>query len=1232
MARLEAQAKMLYYPTPNFIAELAATWFKVTGPVRIADPCCGTGEALRRFANGFGMQHPVETWGVELSQPRAQEAASVLDCVLPTSFYLLSAAKWSAGSVGLMFNNPPYDYSDYIERDEKGRERRVRHELLFTEGATRKIIAGGHQVIIIPRSILGDEHLLGVGMRERFARHVLGWYETVMVFRFPDGDYERFKQVIVLALNKRPVYLHPGKESIESICALADEQTEIPVFSRGAEAYVIPATPAKARFTYTPLEPAALAEAARQASPVGSQEFTRATYVRPLGAPFTPAMPLSVGHVTMLITGQETGVLTVNDDEGRPMLVKGMSRKLVTQVAHENQDEKGRVKSVSITERERYEASLALANSTGNLELLASMDEVSRFMTGHAERLAEAILEKNRPLYNYDPTPEEWRITSRSALGLPPLPGRTERGLFQTQRHFAIAATRVMKKYGNCLMNCELGMGKTSMSISSLEIMNKWPALIMAPGHMLWKWQRDLERVSDPESPITARVITRPALSEMGRWPGIRFRIESLGGEITSTKRKQLYPLCTDDPGQRRLVEINASPKAAGEIAALCQKTLTFKGKEKDDQGKVIDTFVIEPVIRFSLEGLWVEYVDKDEYTLFDFVADYKSGLLGKKAVAVVSFDTAKYDAGLSEKPAVQFHRRRVFNEVTEEWEYQRLACCPTCGHGYHPAVLQRGHPADIPHFCDHETTDKILQDGEIVERKRICGTPLFEMSRWRRIGLAPLVKRKFRHFFKVYVADEIHTAANGSTDIGTADQRLLSSTRYSLALTGTLFGGVSGSLFYLLYRRLPELRRLYAFDEKTRWIDHYGLWEKQWDQEPHPHTGASLGDYGASTGIRRRNYRQKELPGISPSVIRYLLPITLFGSITDLGYSLPPVNERVEPLEMPDDLRKQVKFIEHNVLKHILSDIREFGDAGGLSAWFSACRFRPASAWRPEVLQYIGQKGGYRYELPAVTIDWLPKERRLAEIVRENMSRGRKTLVFVEQSGTRDIRPRLKRAIEECAPAGLLDAGGFQPLRTPNVGILSADDMAPAKREAWIVHNAPSLDVLIVNPKLVQTGLDLVMFSTLVFFETTVSLPVLWQSMRRVWRLGQSLSVDVIFLAYMDTVEETILQRMGQKKKAAQLLYGKSATGVLVETDDGDLQREIIQAALEGKVLSAQGVRLTGIFTDGSERQVFITTAPTGSMVAASPNLAVLIVETPKQMTLFGELVEVKGEKKKRK
>ena len=244
----------------------------------------------------------------------------------------------------------------------------------------------------------------------------------------------------------------------------------------------------------------------------------------------------------------------------------------------------------------------------------------------------------------------------------------------------------------------------------------------------------------------------------------------------------------------------------------------------------------------------------------------------------------------------------------------------------------------------------------------------------------------------------------------------------------------------------------------------------------------------------------------------------------------------------------------------------------------------------------------------------------------------GRKTLVYVEQTGGRDIRHRLKRAIEECAPAGWMDEGGFQSLRPPRVDILSADDMSPARREAWIRHNAPGMDVLIVNPALVKTGLDLIMFSDLVFYETTTSLFTLWQAMLRVWRLGQDKDVHVTFLSYANTVEEAILKRVGDKMKAAKLLYGKEAAGVLVEVEYDDIQREVIKSALEGHVLKVPaGEKVGNIFTDGSERQVSITTAPTGSMVAASPTL-VMVIEAPKQMTLFGELVEVQGGKKKRR
>jgi ERCC4-related helicase len=251
--------------------------------------------------------------------------------------------------------------------------------------------------------------------------------------------------------------------------------------------------------------------------------------------------------------------------------------------------------------------------------------------------------------------------------------------------------------------------------------------------------------------------------------------------------------------------------------------------------------------------------------------------------------------------------------------------------------------------------------------------------------------------------------------------------------------------------------------------------------------------------------------------------------------------------------------------------------------------------------------------DLPAVisqTDPWLPKERRLAEIVRHNMHKKRKTLVFAEQTGTRDIRGRLRSVIENLAPGGNMTLVQIEQL--------SASDMQPARREAWIKANSPTMDALLVNPKLVETGLDLVMFSDLVFYETTVSLYTLWQSMRRVWRLGQDKDVNVTFLAYAGTMEEEILRRMGVKMKYAQLLYGKEAAGCLVEVDSDDIQREIIQAALEGKAFKSAGDAVQSIFGNSSEKTVRVSTAPTGSSVAASP-VVVTVTHFPE-----GEVVQL--------
>jgi hypothetical protein len=80
-----------------------------------------------------------------------------------------------------------------------------------------------------------------------------------------------------------------------------------------------------------------------------------------------------------------------------------------------------------------------------------------------------------------------------------------------------------------------------------------------------------------------------------------------------------------------------------------------------------------------------------------------------------------------------------------------------------------------------------------------------------------------------------------------------------------------------------------------------------------------------------------------------------------------------------------------------------------------------------------------------------------------------------------------------------------------------------PRRRERWIEDHGYA-DALITNPRLVQTGLDLVSFQTVVFYEPEYSLYTLWQALRRVWRLGQTQPVKAVFAVYRGTMEAQAL------------------------------------------------------------------------------------------------------------
>lgn len=115
MARPESIAKARYYPIPPSVVERVAALIRPAHPtarqaVRLLDPCCGTGAALRQLADAVGGAQtgarPGETYGIELERARAEEAQGVLSRVLCASAFNVKLAH---DAFSCLWLNPPYD-------------------------------------------------------------------------------------------------------------------------------------------------------------------------------------------------------------------------------------------------------------------------------------------------------------------------------------------------------------------------------------------------------------------------------------------------------------------------------------------------------------------------------------------------------------------------------------------------------------------------------------------------------------------------------------------------------------------------------------------------------------------------------------------------------------------------------------------------------------------------------------------------------------------------------------------------------------------------------------------------------------------------------------------------------------------------------------------------------------------------------------------------------------------
>ena len=364
--------------------------------------------------------------------------------------------------------------------------------------------------------------------------------------------------------------------------------------------------------------------------------------------------------------------------------------------------------------------------------------------------------------------------------------------------------------------------------------------------------------------------------------------------------------------------------------------------------------------------------------------------------------------------------------------------------------------------------------------------------------------------------------------------------------------GGYSSTLFHLLYRFSPEIKTEFGRSDEHRWIQRYGFEE---------HSIGKPDDDAVEDGrySRRRKYRKvvRERPGLVPSALFHLIGNTVFLRLSDVAAGLPPYEEQVmlSSMDSEEDAtgypQRKAYDTVFDKLRRELAEALKKGSKRLLATYLQTLLAYPDGCTRGETV-FDPRSGDVIVQVPPLSEGKLyPKEQALLDLVAAERMAGRRVLVYVTHTGTRDVTERMDE---------FLTRHGFR------VAVMKADAVAPDRREAWVADRVKQgVDALICHPRLVQTGLDLVDFPTICWAETDYSVYTMRQASRRSWRIGQTRPVKVVFMSYRNSLQADALKLVARKLQSSLAVEGElPEDGLAAYGDD-------IMMALARKIVNGE-------------------------------------------------------------
>lgn len=386
------------------------------------------------------------------------------------------------------------------------------------------------------------------------------------------------------------------------------------------------------------------------------------------------------------------------------------------------------------------------------------------------------------------------------------------------------------------------------------------------------------------------------------------------------------------------------------------------------------------------------------------------------------------------------------------------------------------------------------------------------------------------------------HLYKGGDSDQGEAFGDLINASKKVIGLTGTLLNGYANGLFYILYRTFPSIMQKegYDYNDEMSFARDFGVVRRT----------SRFTMRNGREDQRIGSTKEKILPGVSPLVFtKFLLENSAFISLTDISEGLPGYQEIPVPVPMDDELRTAYERLENSLREE--------------SGWYGSGGMKILGS----LVQTLSVYPDMPYDQPPVIhpdtgeVIIRPeslekrtrnKEERFVELVKEKVEAGEKVLVYYHWTNRTDLAQRLPKLLED---------------EDIKVAVLTSSTTSSKNRENWINKKLEEgIDVLICNPSLVETGLDLLDFTTIIFYQVGYNLFTMRQASRRSWRLSQTKDIEVYFMYYENTIQEQALSLMATKLQAAQAIEGKfSEEGLHAMSNNEDLLTQIANSVVQG-------------------------------------------------------------------